>query len=137
MDISNLSDTEYKLLCRVRDNDPELDFELPPDERSLLNAFHSSKLVKVSINGKYYLSDKGNQALIRYAALLEKEAKEHAEHKVDNEAAERSTENRWRKDARRSWIQFWLNALFGLISFFVGVVLEHFFSIIDLLMKIL
>lgn len=125
-----ISSAEYRIFCRVRDKDPELN-RLEGEEQQIMHASLKSGLVKVTSNADYYLPPKTFVLISRYEERLEKEREEQAKRDAEDIAVDR----RWRKDASRSWLQFWLNVLFGAIGFTAGVFIEHYFAVFDALLS--
>lgn len=70
--------------------------------------------------------------------FLENEIRiERASQEKADELTKQVEDKRWRKDASRSWIQFWLTILFGAIGFAAGVFIEHYFAILEVLLAII
>lgn len=122
-----ISSAEYRLFCRVRDKDPELN-HLEGEDLQIMHASLKSGLVKVDGNGDYYLPPKTFVLISRYEEQLEKENDEHAR----EDAEEAAADWRWRRDAHRSWLQFGLNLIFSVVGFAAGVFVEHYFAILEL-----
>ena len=78
----------------------------------------------------YAISPSGLAAMLEFEDQLQQKAREDAKRKSDQQVDER-----WRKDARRSWVQFALNALFGLLGFIAGVLVEEKFDILEFFLK--
>lgn len=74
--------------------------------------------------------------MLEYENVLKHEVEERAYHKAEKSAQEQATQKRWSKDARRSWIQFWLNLLFSIIGFAAGIFAEHYFAILEVLLAL-
>lgn len=73
--------------------------------------------------------------MLEFEDQLQQKAREDAKRKSDQQVQERKIDERWRKDARRSWVLFALNALFGLLGFIAGVLVEEKFDILEFFLK--
>ena len=83
----------------------------------------------------YAISPSGLAAMLEFEDQLQQKAREDAKRKSDQQVQERKIDERWRKDMRRSWVQFALNALFGLLGFIAGVLVEGKFDILEFFLK--
>ena len=110
-----LRDMDYVL---IKQENPNLWYLLPEDQQQDYFVF---------------LSSPGLEAYRLEKKIRDEQAAEKAEQKRKEEIEE----ERWRKEARRSWLQFFLNALFGLIGFAAGVWVEHYFAILEVVLAIL
>ena len=92
--------------------------------------YHIDKPLRTS----YYAISAPGKALYS----LEKEIRiDRSRQEEADKAAKQAEEKRWRKDASRSWIQFWLTTFFSVIGFAVGVFVEHYFAILEVFLAII
>lgn len=125
---------EYAFISRIRYQKPSEIRTLTVEEQAMIARFKKDKWVGVNSNGDYYVRDLGLSAMLEFEDKLHEESRKNAEAKEERKSAENAEEIRWRKDANRSWIQFWLGALFSCIGFFAGVLIEHYFAILEFLL---
>ena len=83
----------------------------------------------------YAINPSGLAAMLEFEDQLQQNAREDAKRKADQQIQERKVDERWRKDARRSWVQFAMNALFGLLGFIAGILVEGKFDILEFFLK--
>ena len=127
-----ISAAEYRLFCRIRDKDPDL-FPLSGVEQQIMYASMKSGLIKTDPKGDLYLASQASLLMQRYEEQLEKERADYARQEAAQKSSEEATDKRWRKDAFRSWAQFWLGILFSAIGFVAGAFVEHYFAVLDAL----
>lgn len=74
----------------------------------------------------FFITSKGHQALddARRRALLAHKKRTQQEAKQD--LKDQLEDKRWRKDARRSWVQWAITTVISLMSFFTGAIVEMF-----------
>ena len=126
-----ISSSEYRLFCRIRDNGPGF-LPLEGEEQQIMHARLKSGLVRPDSNGNLYLPDKTIVLMSRYEDQLEKEREKQTRQEAAAKASEEAADKRWRKDASRSWIQFWLGILFSAIGFAAGVFVEYYFAVLEI-----
>ena len=131
-----ISSIEHDLLCRVRDHDPSLSC-LSGREQIIMHALLKSNIVYPDSNGDYCLRDRAYVLISRYEEFLDKERRDNACKEARKQAEEEAADKRWRKDACRSWLQFWLGILFSAIGFVSGVFVEHYFTILEVVFAII
>lgn len=71
----------------------------------------------------YIIDSPGVEVLQEAHDELQKEAKQDAKQERDYRIAQERSDKLVRKDARRSWIQFWIRVLIDITIFFLGVYL--------------
>lgn len=128
---------EYAFISRIRYQKPSEIQTLTIEEHAMIARFKKDKWIGVNSNGDYYVRDLGLSAMLEFEDELHEEARKNAEAKEERKSAENAEEVRWREDARRSWIQFWLGALFSCIGFGAGVFVEHYFTILEIILAFL
>ena len=79
----------------------------------------------------YDLSSKGHNALLAAEERYNREAKQERE-KYRKAALENI---RWRKDARRSWVQWTITTVVAFLSFFSGAVVEKFTGFVEWILR--
>ena len=74
----------------------------------------------------FFITSKGHQALdnARRRALLAH--KKCTQQKVKQDLKDQLEDKRWRKDVRRSWVQWTITTVISLMSFFTGAIVEMF-----------
>lgn len=136
-----MTDLQYDFLLRYKALGCPLPSKLSGDDLSLFRSCESADYIRqaTDIDGNWFLeiSDFGTAAMLEYRDQLQRKAEEEAKRKAEEQAKEQAADKRWRKDSRRSWVQFWLNALFGLIGFVAGLLMEHYFAWIELISRFL
>lgn len=71
-----------------------------------------------------HLTAMGLAALDEYDSAIRKEAEQRA-YEEDNQNCQNALETeRWRKDARRSWVQWTITTVLSIASFFAGAIVE-------------
>ena len=72
----------------------------------------------------FFITSKGYQALddARRRALFAH--KKRAQQKAKQDLKDQLEDKRWRKDARRSWVQWAITTVISLMSFFTGAIVE-------------
>ena len=129
-----MTEREYAFLNKIRTKNPSEILTLTAEEQALVSRFKKEKWIGVNSNGDYFVRDFGFLAALEFEDKLNEEARKNAEAKEERKSAENAVEVRWRKDANRSWIQFWLNVFFSCIGFFAGVFVEHYFAVFEFLL---
>ena len=79
----------------------------------------------------YVLTSLGKESM----RLEKKRRKEEAEEKARQHMKEQAEEKRHKADVRRSWVQFFLQALFGFASFCAGVYVQYCTRLADRLVE--
>lgn len=97
--------------------DPNFLYTLPEDRRQAYQFF----LTDTGVTACELLMDRAHQAAVQ-----------KAEQEKEKQSSQQAADERWRKDAVRSWTQFWLGVLFSVIGFVSGVIVEHFFTVWDM-----
>ena len=70
----------------------------------------------ITSKGYQALEDARRRALLSHKKRTEQEAKQALKDQLENE--------RWRKDARRSWVQWTITTILSVLSFFAGAIAE-------------
>lgn len=126
-----MAQMEYDLLRRIT-SERCTDESFTQEEHVILRSMAKKHWITWTTTGRIVLREAGQCALLEYEELLQKRAEEDAQNKADQEARDQAADERWRKDAVRSWTQFWLGVLFSVIGFVSGVIVEHFFTVWDM-----
>lgn len=126
-----LSPSEVQLLETIRDH-PQI--EIMEFDRALwasINHLESVRLIECLTQCKpgevsefqtlIRLLPEGNDALNAFYEADRKRAQDERERNLH----EKAQEKRWRKDARRSWVQWTITTILTLASFFAGAVTEE------------
>lgn len=79
----------------------------------------------------FTISLKGKDFLETYRHLLEEKAEQRAKTEQQQTLQEQLADKRWRKDARRSWIQWTITTLLAIVSFVLGAMLEYRSDVIE------
>ena len=79
----------------------------------------------------YCLTPEGQEALSLETKRREREAKEESEKHREAELQD----IRWRKDARRSWVQWTITTVIAFLSFFSGAVVEKFTGFVEWILR--
>ena len=132
-----MTDLQYTVLRKVRDNQPCPDELFTGNELLILNTCASERWVRCTREKLLIvMTSRGDTALLEHESQLQQQAEQRAREEAARKARDQAEEKRWRQDARRSWAQFWLGGLFGLIGFAAGVAVEHWFSVLELLLAL-
>ena len=125
---------QYEFLRQYRNEHLPLLSALSAEDRAISKSCRDDHYIK------QYMASDGNvfyaAALLEFEDQLQQKAREDTKHKADQQIQERKVDERWRKDARRSWVQFALNALFGLLGFIAGVLVEGKFDILEFFLSL-
>lgn len=121
-----ISSAEYRLFCRVRDKDPELN-HLEGEEQRIMHASLKSSLVRPDSNGNLYLPDKTVVLMSRYEEHLKKEREEHARRNADREADRAYADENTQKQFKHDWRIAIFEAFTG---FILGAIADHFLDIV-------
>lgn len=134
-----LTRLQYEFLRQYRNEHLPLLSALSAEDRAISKSCRDDHYIKQYMasdgNVFYAISPSGLAALLEFEDQLQQKAGEDAKRKADQQIQERKVDERWRKDARRSWVQFALNALFGLLGFIAGVLVEGKFDILEFFLK--
>lgn len=130
---------QYEFLRQYRDERFPLFSSLSAEDRAIFKSCRDDHYIKQYMasdgNVFYAISPSGLAAMLEFEDHLQQKAREDAKRKSDQQVQERKIDERWRKDVRRSWVQFALNALFGLLGFIAGVLVEGKFDILEFFLK--
>lgn len=135
-----MTDLQYRFLVSyIADGFPPR-ATLSKEDQALRRTCKEAKFFRTAIDdtGNWFttLSDVGRAAMLEHEQQLEREARENAQREAKQRARDQATQERWRQDARRSWLQFGLNALFGLIGFIGGLIVEHHAGLLEALLSL-
>lgn len=74
----------------------------------------------------YRLTPEGEQTLIDWRSAAEEARRKHSEQEAKQDLKDQLEDKRWRKDARRSWVQWTITTILSVLSFFAGAIAEVF-----------
>lgn len=135
-----MTELQYDFLCRYQAAGCPSPSGLSPVDRGHFKACREMKWIKQVMDERTYvrwtISELGLAAMLEYENVLKQEAESRARHEAEQAAQEQMTQKRWDRDTVRSWIQFWLNVLFSTLGFAAGIFVEHYFSILELLLAL-
>lgn len=80
--------------------------------------FVPDEIFFITSKGHQALDDARRRALFAHEKCAEQETKQNLKNQLEDE--------RWRKDARRSWVQWTITTIISLMSFFTGAIVEVF-----------
>ena len=72
----------------------------------------------------FFITSKGHQALDDARRRVLFAHKKRAQQKAKQDLKDQLEDKRWRKDARRSWVQWAITTVISLMSFFTGAIIE-------------
>ena len=72
------------------------------------------------------LTAKGLNELDAYRSSAEDRRRQHAEEERNNQIKQELEEKRFRREARRSWVQWTITTILSILSFCAGAVVEKF-----------
>lgn len=72
------------------------------------------------------LTPRGLSAIEEYQLTLDNTRQQRAQEKADEALHQQLENERHRKDARRSWVQWTITTILSILSFFAGAVVEEF-----------
>lgn len=123
-----LSSENARILLFIKENDNVVfSNELPAFVtqlrlEALLNLGYIHCAVHSSGIAVYQLLPAGEDELSAFTQYEEKRAADEA----DKRREENLQNERWRKDARRSWVQWTVTTILAVASFFAGAIVEKF-----------
>lgn len=134
-----LTRLQYEFLRQYRNEHLPSPSSLSKEDRAIFKSCLSDHYIKYHLASDRIafptISPSGLAALLEFEDQLQQKAREDTKRKANQQIQERKVDERWRKDARRSWVQFALNALFGLLGFIAGVLVEGKFDILEFFLK--
>ena len=124
-----MSDFEYRLLKRIRDEHFDANQTFSVDERAALNKFQKRDVCWIYLTDHlvYVITDRGRMALQAHEERLQKEVEAEANRKAERtEDIMRSDKNR-KEQFRHDWRIAIFSAVFGFVS---GAVTDYFFNVV-------
>ena len=129
--------SQYNFLKLYRATRIPVPSSLSANDRAIFLSCKAERYVVQTIdaagNWFYVLSPAGLSALIQFEDELQQKADEDARQRAAKREDDRIANDRWHRDARRSWIQFTINGIFSIIGFVLGLIAEFRFDILETL----
>lgn len=88
-------------------------------------------IMLVSKQDAFVLSAKGRDCIGAYLCSKEEAEHERTQQEHQETLKEQAQNKRWRKDARRSWVQFAITTAISLASFFIGAIVQVLTGFLD------
>lgn len=127
--------SQYTFLKTYRDSRIPMPSSLSADDRAVFFSCKSDRYVVQTIdtagNWFYVLSPAGLCALVHFEDELQQKAEEDARQRAAKREDDRISDERWHRDARRSWMQFAINGIFSIVGFALGIIAEFRFDILE------
>lgn len=100
-----MTDLEYALLVKVRDNQPYNEDLLSRNETLIISECHRKKWIHITQKGNIVLTSRGEAAMLEHEYALKNKAKKQAEEEREH-VRSRSLQHAEQANANRlSWIQ--------------------------------
>ena len=119
---------QYEFLRQYRNEHLPLLSALSAEDRAISKSCRDDHYIKQYMasdgNVFYAISPSGLAALLEFEDQLQQKAREDTKRKANQQIQERKVDERWRKDA-----------LFGLLGFIAGVLVEGKFDILEFFLK--
>lgn len=117
-DVFYLTRSQYTFLKTYRGSRIPMPSSLSSDDRAVFFSCKSDRYVVQTIdtasNWFYVLSPAGLCALVHFEDELQQKAEEDARQRAAKREDDRISDERWHRDARRSWMQFAINGIFSI-----------------------
>ena len=83
----------------------------------------------------FVLSARGREELDEHQRRLDEEAEQRAHEEDQRHRQEQLEYERWRKDARRSWIQWAITTIIAVLSFFGGAITQFATNFVEVVIS--
>ncbi len=126
-----MSEQEAALLSKICAGEITHIRSLNEMELGIYRSFESKGYTQTWISGDFEVLYAAHKALHTYLQQLDEERQQRAEEERQQKLKDELEDKRWRKDARRSWIQWVITTIISLLSFTAGVLAERLMGFID------
>jgi hypothetical protein len=131
--VSGVTRESLDLLRRIRSGELNNCEGLSEADIQRIEMLSRDELIDSWIDGSVALRAEGEDAL----RAAEEEDEQHAAEKADRDRKEALEQKRWRKDARRSWVQWTVTTVLTIASFFAGAAVEKLTGFVEWIAAIL